>query len=249
LGLGADGRKRVGVGCRLFDKIDEFMSAALPDHFVLQAGQVWVCLGDSITEDPAGYVSICEREIKNRFPERQIEIVNAGVSGDKASDMLARFGRDVLSYHPDFVSISVGVNDVWHGFYDFDRERPRTSYDPTTGNPLEHFSRDLERMAEQLAELGIQGMLVAPTVIGDDPMARENAMLRQYIGLMVSIADKYNFSYCPMNDLYWKTVEQGRRADAGFALTTDGVHMNLAGANMMAVGVLSSLGFYAPAAQ
>ena len=29
--------------------------------------------------------------------------------------MLARLQKDVIDRHPDWVSISCGVNDVWHG--------------------------------------------------------------------------------------------------------------------------------------
>lgn len=209
----------------------------------------WVCLGDSITQDPNGYVSICEREIKCRYPERKIRVVNAGVSGDKSSEMLARFARDVLSYHPDWVSISVGVNDVWHGFYDFDLDRPKAEFDVSKGNPLPAYRKDLESMIGQLETFGVQIILIAPTVIGNVRCGRENAMLDRYVHCMEEIARQHRVLYCPMNDLFWKTLEAGQTADPSFALTTDGVHMNEAGANMMAVGVLTSLGFYEGSAQ
>lgn len=218
-------------------------------EFAIQDGQTWVCLGDSITEDPGGYVSVCSREIKTRFPERRIRVVNAGISGNKSGDMLGRFGRDVLSYHPDWVSISVGVNDVWHGFYDFDRDRPRPEYDAGTGNALASYRADLENMIRQLVDLDIRTLLIAPTPIGDVRASRENVMLRDYVQSMECLADDHELAYCPMNDLFWQTLDAGGRVDPEFALTTDGVHMNSAGVSMMAVGVLTSLGFYGGSGQ
>ena len=38
-------------------------------------------------------------------------IINAGVGGNTAADMLARFSTDVLSHSPDAISIMAGVND------------------------------------------------------------------------------------------------------------------------------------------
>ena len=40
-------------------------------------------------------------------------VVNAGVSGDRMTDLEARFEADVLSENPDLVSIFIGINDTW----------------------------------------------------------------------------------------------------------------------------------------
>jgi lysophospholipase L1-like esterase len=180
--------------------------------------------------------------MEDRFPG--ISVVNAGVSGDKASDMLARFDRDVLSRQPDLVSISVGVNDVWHGLYDFDAERPRPAFDETLGRTLPQYSQDLTAMLDQAREKKIRLLLLAPTPIGDDPSSRENTMVRDYATEMKRLALQYEASYCPMQALFWATLERGRKLDPAFNLTTDGVHMNEAGGHMMAIGVLSCLGFF-----
>lgn len=211
--------------------------------FLILAGQTWVCLGDSITQDPNGYVSLCEREIRQRFPDRNIQVANAGVSGNKACDMLARFDRDVLAHRPNWVSISVGVNDVWHGFYDFEADRPRAGYDENAGYPIALFNRDLEEMVRRLVDLNVNVLLIEPTVIGDDPASRENVMVAQYAWNVARLADQYNTFYCAMYGAYWKALQEGRRRDPHFALTTDGVHMNSAGARMMAEAVLASFNF------
>lgn len=41
--------------------------------------------------------------------------IPAGISGHKSNQMLARLERDVLKKKPQIMTLSAGVNDVWHG--------------------------------------------------------------------------------------------------------------------------------------
>ena len=45
----------------------------------------------------------------------EVEAAPAGIGGHKSNDMLARLERDVLSKKPQWMTLSCGVNDVWHG--------------------------------------------------------------------------------------------------------------------------------------
>lgn len=40
--------------------------------------------------------------------------LNRGISGDRVVDIYARMKTDILNLKPDYLSILVGVNDVWH---------------------------------------------------------------------------------------------------------------------------------------
>jgi lysophospholipase L1-like esterase len=44
--------------------------------------------------------------------DRQVRVVNAGKGGDTAVGALERLEREVLSHHPDIVTISLGLNDT-----------------------------------------------------------------------------------------------------------------------------------------
>ena len=84
-----------------------------------------VFLGDSVThgvfeltEDPyIDYDRFGSHSMKfhkmlcTLFPWAHFNIINSGVNGDSAQMGLARFERDVLSYRPDLVVISFGLND------------------------------------------------------------------------------------------------------------------------------------------
>ena len=42
------------------------------------------------------------------------EIINKGVSGNRIVDLYARIKKDIINLKPDYMSILLGVNDVWH---------------------------------------------------------------------------------------------------------------------------------------
>jgi acyl-CoA thioesterase-1 len=51
-------------------------------------------------------------ELSRRLPGRKIEVLNKGVGGEEAKDMVRRFDRDVLALKPDLVIWQLGTNSV-----------------------------------------------------------------------------------------------------------------------------------------
>ncbi|MCH8524561.1 MAG: SGNH/GDSL hydrolase family protein [Balneolales bacterium] len=71
--------------------------------------KVLVCLGDSITHGRCSddYV----QRVRDEIRESGWEVVNAGINGDTAWNMLQRL-QDVIACKPDAVTILAGTNDV-----------------------------------------------------------------------------------------------------------------------------------------
>ena len=46
---------------------------------------------------------------------RHITTINSGIGGETSKDLLKRINRDVLSFNPDLVIITIGGNDAWKG--------------------------------------------------------------------------------------------------------------------------------------
>ncbi len=44
----------------------------------------------------------------------EYEFLNRGVSGNRIVDVYARIKSDIINLKPDYMSILIGVNDVWH---------------------------------------------------------------------------------------------------------------------------------------
>ena len=77
-----------------------------------------VAIGSSSTtgagaSSPAGsYPSRLAVELKQRFPGRDITVLNRGVNGEETQQMMARFETGVIAAHPDLVLWQVGTNSV-----------------------------------------------------------------------------------------------------------------------------------------
>lgn len=72
-----------------------------------------VFLGGSITVGggASSYVATTERWLKEKWPQANITVFNAGISGTDSNYGAKRYDRDVLSHHPDLVLIEFAVND------------------------------------------------------------------------------------------------------------------------------------------
>jgi acyl-CoA thioesterase I len=68
--------------------------------------------GAGATSPAANYPSRLAVELKQRFPGRDITVLNRGVNGEETAQMLARFATGVLAEHPDLVLWQVGTNSV-----------------------------------------------------------------------------------------------------------------------------------------
>jgi lysophospholipase L1-like esterase len=80
--------------------------------------------GDSITDMNRGrsddpnhilghsYVFLIAAKTGAQFPDRALEFVNRGASGEKVADLAARWQRDAIELRPTILSILVGINDV-----------------------------------------------------------------------------------------------------------------------------------------
>ncbi len=201
-----------------------------------------VCLGDSITqmgEGQGGYVWLVRQYLKDLYPDAGIETLNAGISGHKSTDMLARFQSDVLDKKPDLVTISVGVNDVWHGFYD---NHPLG--DGPRGVTLENYRSNVETMVTRALAAGIKVVLLSTTVIEEDLSNLENAKAAKYSAALREIARAHRCSFVDFQKPFRDLIQVYRKSTGGRdnLLTVDGVHMNGAGNKVMAHTLLTGLG-------
>lgn len=215
--------------------------------FRLGKNSTLVCLGDSITEAPTGYVTVMRNLIMAAYPERNVKVVNAGIGGNKVTDMLARLERDVIAHRPQCITINVGINDVWHSFREWNPERAIPDGSGTNGVPLEIYEPALAQMVDILREAtDAEIVLLTPTVIGeelDNPDNRANARLEEYVAAMHRVADSRQTLLATTHEDFVMAIRAGQSANPAFRLTTDGVHMNSVGDHVMALTVLATLGF------
>lgn len=210
-----------------------------------------VFMGDSITAagtSPKGYITVMGKTLKELYPTHSFELIGVGIGGQKAPDMHARFKRDVIDKHPDLVTISVGVNDVWHDFRDFEKNRRISEGNSGRGVKLDIHIRELEAMVTEAKAAGIKVVMISPTVIYEDLNCDENKRLSSYVDAQQKLAKKHQVPFVNLNKSF-KTAISGYQKVAGetqLLLTDDGVHMNDQGNALMAYDVLRTMGVPIP---
>lgn len=75
--------------------------------------------GDSITDCGrgnglgSGYPLFVTATLNSEYPN-EYNFINKGISGNRIVDVYARIKADIINLKPDYMSILIGVNDVWH---------------------------------------------------------------------------------------------------------------------------------------
>lgn len=71
--------------------------------------------GIGASDKNKSYPAQLAEKLAQHWPHRHITVINSGVNGDTETDMLARFQRDLIDYHPDLVIWQVGSNSIMKG--------------------------------------------------------------------------------------------------------------------------------------
>jgi acyl-CoA thioesterase-1 len=160
--------------------------------------------GAGASSDANTYPSRLAAELKQHYPALPISVVNRGVNGEEANDMLARFEKNVLSENPDLVLWQVGTNSLL-------RDRP-----------LEQAGALIIEGLGRLKQRGIDVVLVdaqyAPKVLAKPRLGE----LRH---LMSTIAKRENVPTFQRFEVMRHWHEKAAIPFSAF-LSPDGLHMN-----------------------
>ena len=113
-----------------------------------------VFFGDSITllgVKPNGYITLIKDSLSKKFPS--IEIIGAGIGGNKVPDLQARIDADVIAKNPTIVVIYIGINDVWHFITP-----------GQVGTPKDKYEAGLEEIIGKIQKTRARVILCTPTV-------------------------------------------------------------------------------------
>lgn len=192
-------------------------------------GQKIAFLGDSITAAGARSGGYCQL-VLDGLKKQGIEVsgVFAGISGHKSNQMLARLDKDVLSKKPDWMTLSCGVNDVWHG---------------KNGVKLPDYKTNITAIVDKAQSAGIKVMILTSTMIKEDQSGSLNQQLLPYNAFLKKLAKEKGCLLADLNtDMQQALKKFPKDAPKGKQLTGDGVHMNAYGNIMMAKGILGAFG-------
>lgn len=195
-----------------------------------------VFAGDSVTdmgsEQPVGeglfdnvgrsYVRVIENMLAVYYPETKVRITNSGTSGNTSRDLLSRFERDVVSLKPDWVSICIGINDVWRQF-----DCPAM---PDTHVLPDEYEKNLEEMILQIKD-NVKGIFILTPYIMEPN--REDMMRKrmdEYVAICKNLSKKYGLIFIDFQKMY----EDYCKIRHSSYIAWDRIHPNQVGATLMA---------------
>jgi len=208
---------------------------AASQHF-LHSGERIVFLGDSITQlgvKPNGYVTLIRDTLQKEHASMNIDVIGAGVSGNKVPDLQKRLQRDVLDKHPTLVVIYIGINDVWHWV------TPGLK-----GTTKEDFESGLKEIIASIQSAGARVILCTPSVIGEknDGSNPEDPMLGEYSEISRRIANETGSTLCDLRIAFTAYLKSHNPANEEKGiLTVDRVHLNDEGNRFVAEQILKTL--------
>lgn len=158
--------------------------------------------------------------------------VNRGIGGNRVPDLLARLDADVLDAKPDLVIVYIGINDVWH-------------WRDGRGTPEPEYRDGLAELARRLTGAGISVLMCTPTVIGEraEGLNQQDEMLGRYVAISRQTASRLGLPCCDLHAAFRTELARRNTADVeSGVLTTDGVHLNDAGNELVANTLAGVLG-------
>ena len=191
--------------------------------------------GDSITEwhrdvnDPDsigdGYVAFAIDNLTKRFPNREFEFFNRGVSGDRTRELLKRWQKDTIDIQPDIMTLMIGVNDTWR------------RYDMNDPTPVEEYEQNLRALLDDVkANTNAKLLMIEPFLAhADNDLWRED--FYEKVNAYRRVAKEYADAYLPMDGLYAMMCVEKEPTH----WSQDGVHLVGPGNERMGYYVAQSL--------
>lgn len=105
---------------------------------------------ETIYDQEYAYHNYLKKQLASVFPASPVVIVNAGISGDNATNALQRLDRDVLSFKPDLVVVCFGLNDC-----------------AGCESGLKAYKSSLKRIVSEVKATGAEVILMTPNAMCD----------------------------------------------------------------------------------
>jgi len=168
-----------------------------------------------------GYANQVASALLAECPQAGFNFYNRGISGNRVTDLLARWRQDAIHLKPDWISILIGVNDTWHRAAS-DRGTTVELYETVYRLLLEETRKELPGVRFVLCEpFGLAvGAFKAEWM---DELRRRSEVVQRLVGEVDGV-------FVPFQNLFDEALKE---APAAYWLP-DGVHPSAAGHRRMA---------------
>ena len=161
---------------------------------------------DNNTHVGTGYAVLVKSQLGFENPG-EYEFYNKGISGNRIVDLYARIKADIINLSPDYISILIGVNDVWHEFF---------GHNGVDADKYEKiYCMLIEEIKEALPDVKI--MIMEPFCLqvtatndaeeGTNKWSMIDAEVRKRAAKSKKVAEKYNLVFVELQNLFDKATE------------------------------------------
>jgi lysophospholipase L1-like esterase len=211
----------------------------------LKKGQRMVIIGDSITDCERkfphgeglfqgvgkGYVAQVDTLLQAAYPELSIRVTNMRIGGNTVRDLKARWQSDVLDLKPDWLTVMIGINDVWRQF-----DQPAIPESHVLPEEYEHTLAELVESAVP----GLQGIVImTPFYLEPNAEDRMRKRMDEYGRAAGRVAERFGALFVDTQAAFSPHFEHVHPT----ALASDRVHLSLTGHMLIARALLQSIGF------
>ena len=211
---------------------------------LFEKGQTILFIGDSISDyeraRPVGeglfnawgrsYVADVGSLLGCMYPELALRIINMGISANQARDLEARWETDVMAHRPDWVSVLIGINDVWRQF-----DSPTM---PETHVSPEDFEATYTRLIERTLP-HVQGMiLMTPYFMEPNRQDSMRVRMDEYGAIVHHLAQRYHLTCVDLQEGWDRLFAHMHPC----SIAWDRIHPNQTGCMYIAKQFLKAIG-------
>ena len=118
------------------------------------------------------------------YPGHNIRIINKGISGNTTRDLKARWQTDALDLQPDWVSVLIGINDVWRQF-----DSPKM---PEAFVLPDEYRENMREMVAATRDKVLGMVLMTPFIVENNTRDAMRARIDEYNEIVHNVADEFD---------------------------------------------------------
>lgn len=182
--------------------------------------------GDSITDAGRdkrnyfhlgnGYPKYAAESLRALCPEKELEFINLGISGNRTGQLFDRLYPDGVFLEPDVVSILIGINDVWH--------RHGNHVMTTDAQIALNYRCILEALKR---DTKAKIVMMAPFMLDVDDKEEVREDLNRILPTIYALAEEFADVFIPLDKIFAEALKTQPEPQY---YSRDGVHLNPNGA-------------------
>jgi lysophospholipase L1-like esterase len=177
----------------------------------------------------SGYVAVVDSLLAASPGNPAIQVTNMGISGNTVRDLAGRWERDVLSLKPDWLSVNIGINEVWRQF------------DGGNGAAIvlpDEFKRTYDRLVSSSLPR-LEGLvLMSPCYVQSLRTDAMRARVDEYVAIVRDLAAKHGVTFVDVQ----AAIDAALGGTTYASLAQDRVHPTAEGHRILARAFLGAVG-------